>query len=75
MCTLFTGGMHNPPTGSICTAHQCAHARLWCTYRTTRAFCMQVASAFSHMLNLHNLSEEVADNEEEHAVRLGEVSG
>jgi len=32
-----------------------------------------VASSFSHMLNLHNLTEEVNSAQQEHAVRLGEV--
>jgi hypothetical protein len=39
---------------------------------TMRA-CMQVASSFSHMLNLHNLTEEVNASQTERAVRLGEV--
>lgn len=37
-------------------------------------FRLQVASAFSHMLNLHNLTEEVSNTKQEHAMRLGEVS-
>ena len=32
-----------------------------------------VASAFSHMLNLHNLAEEVASGETERAARMGEL--
>ncbi|KAF5835589.1 phosphoenolpyruvate carboxylase [Dunaliella salina] len=32
-----------------------------------------VASSFSHMLNLHNLTEEVNSSQTERAVRLGEV--
>lgn len=35
--------------------------------------CTQVASSFSHMLNLHNLTEEVNASQTERAVRLGEV--
>ncbi len=35
--------------------------------------CSQVASSFSHMLNLHNLSEDVNASQTERAVRLGEV--
>ncbi len=35
----------------------------------------QVASSFSHMLNLHNLTEEVNASHTERAVRLGEVHG
>lgn len=35
----------------------------------------QVASSFSHMLNLHNLTEEVNASHTESAVRRGEVSG
>lgn len=34
----------------------------------------QVASSFSHMLNLHNLTEEVANTQTERAGRMGEVS-
>lgn len=33
----------------------------------------QVASSFSHMLNLHNLTEEVNSSQIGRAVRLGEV--
>jgi hypothetical protein len=33
----------------------------------------QVASSFSHMLNLHNLTEEVANTQTERAGRMGEV--
>ena len=36
---------------------------------------MQVASAFSQMLNLHNLSEEISNAQIEKASRIGEVSG
>lgn len=36
---------------------------------------LQVASSFSHMLNLHNLTEEVNSSQTERAVRLGEVRG
>ncbi len=35
---------------------------------------MQVASAFSQMLNLHNLSEEISNAQIEKASRIGEVS-
>lgn len=35
---------------------------------------LQVASSFSHMLNLHNLTEEVANTQTERAGRMGEVS-
>jgi hypothetical protein len=34
---------------------------------------LQVASSFSHMLNLHNLTEEVANTQTERAGRMGEV--
>lgn len=34
---------------------------------------IQAASSFSHMLNLHNLTEEVNSSQTERAVRLGEV--
>ena len=34
---------------------------------------MQVASAFSQMLNLHNLSEEISNAQIEKASRIGEV--
>ncbi len=34
----------------------------------------QVASAFSQMLNLHNLSEEISNAQIEKASRIGEVS-
>ena len=33
--------------------------------------CGQVASAFSHVLNLHNLSEAVSNSQAEKAARLG----
>eukprot|EP00879_Flechtneria_rotunda_P019395 GHRR01020372.1.p1 GENE.GHRR01020372.1~~GHRR01020372.1.p1 ORF type:complete len:416 (+),score=77.29 GHRR01020372.1:187-1434(+) len=36
--------------------------------------CILVASAFSHMLNLHNLTEEVANTQTERAGRMGEVT-
>lgn len=37
-------------------------------------FCAdQVASAFSQMLNLHNLSEEISNAQIEKASRIGEV--
>ena len=35
--------------------------------------CSQVASAFSQMLNLHNLSEEISNAQIEKASRIGEV--
>ena len=35
---------------------------------------VQVASAFSQMLNLHNLSEEISNAQIEKASRIGEVS-
>ena len=34
---------------------------------------MQVSSAFSQLLNLHNLSEEISSAQLERAVRMGEV--
>jgi hypothetical protein len=34
---------------------------------------VQVASAFSQMLNLHNLSEEISNAQIEKASRIGEV--
>lgn len=33
-----------------------------------------VSSAFSHLLNLHNLSEEISTAMHERAVRVGDVS-
>lgn len=39
----------------------------------TRRVCSQVASAFSQMLNLHNLSEEISNAQIEKASRIGEV--
>jgi len=39
----------------------------------SRSLFTQVASSFSHMLNLHNLTEEVNSSQTERAVRLGEV--
>lgn len=33
----------------------------------------QVSSAFSQLLNLHNLSEEISSAQLERAVRMGEV--
>lgn len=38
-----------------------------------RAF-LQVSSAFSQMLNLHNLSEDISNAQSEKAARMGEVS-
>ncbi len=39
------------------------------------AICMmQVSSAFSQMLNLHNLSEDISNAQSERAARMGEVS-
>ena len=35
---------------------------------------MQVSSAFSQLLNLHNLTEEISSAQHERAVRMGEVS-
>lgn len=35
---------------------------------------LQVASAFSQMLNLHNLSENISNAQQERAARMGEVS-
>jgi len=32
-----------------------------------------VSSAFSHLLNLHNLSEEMSTAQHERAIRMGEV--
>lgn len=40
---------------------------------TRVAFHMQVSSAFSQMLNLHNLSEEISNAQTERAARMGEV--
>ena len=34
-----------------------------------------VSSAFSHLLNLHNLSEEISTAQHERAIRMGEVGG
>ena len=34
---------------------------------------LQVASAFSQMLNLHNLSEDISNAQSERAARMGEV--
>ena len=34
---------------------------------------MQISSALSQLLNLHNLSEEVSQAQHERAVRMGEV--
>ena len=34
---------------------------------------VQVSSAFSQMLNLHNLSEEISSAQTEKAARMGEV--
>jgi hypothetical protein len=34
----------------------------------------QVASSFSHMLNLHNLTEEVANTQTERAGRMGQLT-
>lgn len=51
----------------------------WCTPCGTCNMCssvgrvVQVASSFSHMLNLHNLTEEVANTQTERAGRMGEV--
>jgi hypothetical protein len=36
-------------------------------------YIVQVASAFSQMLNLHNLSEEISNAQIEKASRIGEV--
>ncbi|WIA14756.1 hypothetical protein OEZ85_003241 [Tetradesmus obliquus] len=36
--------------------------------------CILVASSFSHMLNLHNLTEEVANTQTERAGRMGELT-
>lgn len=36
-------------------------------------FLLQVASAFSQMLNLHNLSEDISNAHSERAARMGEV--
>lgn len=35
---------------------------------------MQVSSAFSQLLNLHNLTEEIGNAQQERAIRMGEVS-
>lgn len=35
---------------------------------------VQVSSAFSQLLNLHNLTEEISNAQHERAVRMGEVS-
>ena len=35
---------------------------------------MQVSSAFSQLLNLHNLTEEISNAQHERAVRMGEAS-
>ena len=35
--------------------------------------CVQISSAFSQLLNLHNLSEEISQAQHERAVRMGEV--
>jgi len=35
--------------------------------------CLQVSSAFSQMLNLHNLSEDISNAQSERAARMGEV--
>ena len=34
---------------------------------------LQISSAFSQLLNLHNLSEEISQAQHERAVRMGEV--
>ena len=34
---------------------------------------LQVSSAFSQLLNLHNLTEEISNAQHERAVRMGEV--
>lgn len=34
----------------------------------------QVSSAFSQMLNLHNLSEDIGNAQQEKAARMGQVS-
>ena len=39
-----------------------------------QAIVIQVASAFSQMLNLHNLSEEISNAQIEKASRIGEVT-
>jgi hypothetical protein len=36
--------------------------------------CLQVSSAFSQMLNLHNLSEDISNAQSERAARMGEVN-
>ena len=35
---------------------------------------LQVSSAFSQLLNLHNLTEEISNAQHERAVRMGEVT-
>lgn len=35
---------------------------------------VQVSSAFSQLLNLHNLTEEISNAQHERAVRMGEAS-
>lgn len=54
--------------------HGCAHSdnfvvHVW----PCNTACVQVASAFSQMLNLHNLSEEISSAQTERAARMGEV--
>ena len=44
------------------------------TSRDSPALGMQVSSAFSQLLNLHNLTEEISSAQHERAVRMGEVS-
>lgn len=52
-----------------------ACATIACAIYLTTLACAtpQLASSFSHMLNLHNLTEEVNSSQTERAVRLGEV--
>ena len=54
-----------------------SHSQVHCTLPHKCLFLavlsLQLASSFSHMLNLHNLTEEVNSSQTERAVRLGEV--